>query len=122
MVSIPDENVSGNFLLLEMAFQTERRVAFVEHSLIDRAMRRVADETAFAHRLMLKHEWTALRGVTLHTSVVCAHESDPAADKRLLQTGAAAFDRFAFVRVVAVRTAHLAFQNRMMVRQLKLSA
>jgi hypothetical protein len=40
----------------------------------------------------------------------------------LLQTGTATFDRFAPVRVVAVGTAHLALEDRMMVGQLKLSA
>jgi hypothetical protein len=122
VIDISDENSAGHLLFLEMTLQTECVVSLVQHSLIDRAMGRVADETAFAHCFMLKHEWTALRGVTLHTGVVRAQEGDPATDKRLLQTGTAAFNRFASVRVVAVGTAHLAFQDRMMVGQLKLSA
>ena len=38
VVHVPDENVSGDFLLLEMAFYTERRVAFVQQTLIDRSV------------------------------------------------------------------------------------
>jgi hypothetical protein len=39
VINVSDENVPGYFLLLEMALQTERRVTFVEQSLIDRAVR-----------------------------------------------------------------------------------
>ena len=38
VIDIPDENVPGDFLLLEMAFYTERRVAFVQQTLIDRSV------------------------------------------------------------------------------------
>ena len=35
VIDISNENVSGYFLLLEMALQTQRRVTFVQQSLID---------------------------------------------------------------------------------------
>ena len=38
VVDVSNENVSGYFLLLEMAFYTERRVAFVQQALVNRAM------------------------------------------------------------------------------------
>lgn len=38
MVDVSDENVSGDFLILEMALQAERCVTFVQQSLIDRAV------------------------------------------------------------------------------------
>jgi len=38
VIDVSDENVSGGFLLLEMAFYTERRVAFIQHSLVDRSV------------------------------------------------------------------------------------
>ena len=38
VVDVPNENVSGYFLLLEMALDTKRRVTLGQQSLIDRAM------------------------------------------------------------------------------------
>ena len=69
----------------------------------------MADDAAFTHRFVLINERTALRGVTLHAGIIHAQERDPAADNRLVQTRAAAFDRFALVRIVTIRTTHLAF-------------
>ena len=39
VVDVPDENVPGDFLLLEVAFYAERRVAFVQQALIDGSVR-----------------------------------------------------------------------------------
>ena len=39
VVDVPNENVPGYFLLLEMAFYTKRRVAFVQQSLVDGPVR-----------------------------------------------------------------------------------
>ena len=39
VVDVSDENVPLNFLLLEMAFYTERRVTFVQQSLVDGSVR-----------------------------------------------------------------------------------
>jgi hypothetical protein len=38
VVDVSNENMTGLFLLLEMAFKTERRVAFVEQSLVHGAV------------------------------------------------------------------------------------
>jgi hypothetical protein len=38
VIDIPDENVPGDFLLLEMALNAKRRVAFVQQALIDGAV------------------------------------------------------------------------------------
>jgi hypothetical protein len=38
VIDVSNENVSGYFLLLEMALQTQRSVAFIQQSLVDRAM------------------------------------------------------------------------------------
>ena len=103
-----------------MALQTKRLVALVQHPLVDRAVGRVTNGAAFANRFVFVNERSALRGMTLETGVVRAHERDAAAFDELLQTCAAAFDRFAFVWIVAIRAAHFAFEHGMMVRQLKL--
>lgn len=72
MIDISDEDMSGHFLLLEMTFQAKRCVAFIEQSLIHGAVRRMADHTALAHRLMLVNKRAALRGVALEASFVSA--------------------------------------------------
>ena len=38
VIDVSNENVSGYFLLLEMALYTKRRVAFIQQALIDRAV------------------------------------------------------------------------------------
>jgi hypothetical protein len=39
VIDVSNENVSGYFLLLEMALYTKRSVAFIQQALIDRAVR-----------------------------------------------------------------------------------
>ena len=39
VIDISNENVSGYFLLLEMAFYAKRRVAFIQQSLVDGSVR-----------------------------------------------------------------------------------
>jgi len=120
VVDVSNENVAGYFLLLEMTFQTKRCVAFVEQSLVDRAVRRMADHTTLTDRLMLINPGAALLGVALKASFVSAQESKTPAFERLLDVGAAAFDRDPFMRVVTIGATHFAFQHRMVVRQLEL--
>lgn len=120
MIDISNEDMPGHFLFLEMALQAKRCVAFVEQSLVDRAVRRMADHTPLPHRLVLVNEWPALRGVAFEASLVSAQESKPAAPERLLNIGAAAFNGYSSVRVVTIGATHLSFQDRMMVGQLKL--
>jgi len=35
MIDVSDENVPGDFLLLEVTFQTKRRVAFIQETLVN---------------------------------------------------------------------------------------
>ena len=39
VIDVSNENVPGYFLLLEMTLYTERRVAFVQESLVDGSVR-----------------------------------------------------------------------------------
>jgi len=39
MIDISNENVSGNFLLLEMAFYAKRRVTFIQQALVNGSVR-----------------------------------------------------------------------------------
>ena len=50
---------------LDMAFQTQVRVAFSQHLGIDAAVRRVAARAAVAHRLVFKHKQPFLRLMAL---------------------------------------------------------
>jgi hypothetical protein len=80
----------------------------------------MAYHTALSQGLVLVNKWAALCGVTLKASLVSAQESKPAGFERLLNIGAAAFDRYPGVRIVTIDATHLSFQDRMMMRQLKL--
>ena len=110
----------GAFCSWKWHFRQSVCVAFVEQSLVDRAVRRMADHTTLTQCLVLVNKRAALRGVALKTSFVSAQESKAAAFERLLNIGAAAFDRDSLVRVVTIGATHFAFQHRMVVRQLEL--
>ena len=113
MIDIADKDSSGNPLLLEMAFQAQRVVAFVQHSLIDGAVRRMADDATLANCFVFKNKRTALRRMTLETRVISVHERDPAALDRLVQARSAALNRHSLMRIVAIGAAHFPFQHRM---------
>ena len=68
---------------------------------------------------MFKNERPALRGVTLETGLVMAEQHGAAAFHGLRYIGATAFHSVTAMRVMAIRAAHFAFQDRMMMRQLK---
>ncbi len=64
-------NENGAILnLLEMAFQTQVRVALGEHLRIDRSVNRVASGAPLAQRRMFKHKRPPLRGVAFETTFV----------------------------------------------------
>jgi hypothetical protein len=108
-------------LLFEVAFQAERLVTFVKQSLIDRAMRRMTHNATFAHRLVFIDERTALRGVTLKTGTVLAKESHPTTmNTPLGHARGATLHGIALVGLMTVGATHLSFQDRVMMRQLKI--
>jgi len=117
MVDVSNENVSGYFLLLEMAFYAKRRVALIQQALVDGAVRRMADGATLAHRLMLVDKRAALLRVTLEAGLVFAQERKTAGFEFLLNVRRRALDRDAFVHFMTIRAAHFAFQHRMVVRQ-----
>ena len=119
VVDVANEDMPRCPLLLEMAFQTKRGIAFVEQSLVDRAVWRMADHTTLTQCLMLVNKRAALLGVALKTSFVFAQKSEAAGFERLLKIGATAFDCDSFVRVVTIGATHFAFQHWMVVRQLE---
>ena len=122
VVDVSDENVPGYFLLLEMAFQAKRRVAFVQQTLVDGAVGRMANGAALPQCLMLIHKRAALLCVTFEARFVSAQESKTACFQLLLNICRSAFDRDAFVYLMTIRAAHFAFGHRVMVRQRKCRA
>ena len=78
VIDVSNENVPVYFLLLEMALQTKRRVTFVQQSLVDGSVRRMANDTTLTHCLVLIDKWAALLRVTLEAGFVSAQESKAA--------------------------------------------
>jgi len=79
----------------------------------------MADHTTLTQCLVLVNKRAALLGVALKTRFISTQESQAAAFERLLDVGPAPFDGDSFVRVVTIGAAHLAFEHRMVVRQLE---
>jgi len=82
----------------------------------------MASDTTLTHCLVLINKWSALLCVTFEAGFVSGQESKAAASELLLNVCRGALDREPFVRFMAIAAAHLAFQDRMMMRQLKCRA
>jgi hypothetical protein len=82
----------------------------------------MANGAPLPHRLVLINEGSALLGVTLEAGFIFAQERKPAGSERLLNICRRALDRDAFVQFMTIRAAHLAFEHRMMMRQLECRA
>ena len=122
VIDVSNKNVSRHFLFLEMAFQAERGVAFIQQALVDGAVRRMADDTTLPQCLVLINKWAALLRVTLEAGFISAQERETASFKRLLNICRRAFDRDPLVRLMTIGAAHFAFRHGVMVRQLECRA
>ena len=105
-----------------MAFETKRGVPIDEHFLVNRSMWRMTSHAALTHPLVLEHERASLGRMTFETRFVSAKESHSPAAEFLMKSCAASGDRFAFVRLVAIRATHLILKHRMTMRQLEAGA
>lgn len=76
VIDVAEKNCPRLGLLLEMAFQTESLIAFSQHALIDRAMRRMTGGATFAHRFVFENKRSALRRMTLRAGLVRAQKRD----------------------------------------------
>jgi len=117
VIDVADENFPGYFLLLEMAFYTKRRVAFVQQSLVDGAVRCVADRAPLPYRLVLIHKRAALLRMTLEAGFVSAQERQTARSEGLLNICRRTLGRDPFVRLMAIAAAHLALKHWMVMWQ-----
>src|SRR3954469_20073648 len=82
----------------------------------------MASDTTLAHCLVLINKRAALLCVTLEAGFVSGHESKAAGSELLLNVCSGALNGDSFVRFMAIAAAHLAFEYRMMMRQLERSA
>jgi hypothetical protein len=116
VVDVANENVPRDFLLLEMAFQAQRSVPFIQQALVDGPVRRVANGAALPQCLMFIHKRAALLCVTLKARFVSAEESKTAGFKLLLNICRSALDRDPLVHLMTIGAAHFAFRNGVMMR------
>ena len=72
-------------------------------------MRRVAADAALTQCFMFENKRAALGGVALETRFILSQEGNATAFHRLRKRSAAAFDRTADVRIVAIGATHLVF-------------
>ena len=79
----------------------------------------MADDAPLTDRLVLIHKWAALLCVTFEACFVSGHERKAAGSELLLNVCWRALSRDPLVRLMAIAAAHLAFQHRVMMRQLK---
>ena len=117
VVDVPNENVSRYFLLLKMAFNTKRSVALIQQTLVDGAVRRMANGATLAHCLMLIDKRATLLCVTLEAGFVSAQEREAATFEFLLNICRRAFDGDPLVRLMTIPAAHFAFEHRMVMWQ-----
>jgi hypothetical protein len=117
VIDVSDENGAGYFLLLEMAFQTQRSVALIQQTLVDGAVRRMTNGTTLAQCLVFINKRAALLRVTLEAGFVSAQERKATGFEFLLNICWRAFNRDAFMYLMTIRAAHLAFEHWMMMRQ-----
>ena len=109
MIHVADVKLAAGLLDLCVAAHAKIRVAFDEHLLVDRTVWTMADDAALAHRRMHKDEWSGLVAMALRTAFVlpCHGQS------------ARRFENIAAVRVMALDTVHMPFDNGMMMRQVE---
>jgi hypothetical protein len=79
----------------------------------------MTNKATLAHSLVLINKRAALLCVTFEAGFVSVQESKAASSELLLNVCRRAFVRDSFVRFMAIATAHLPLEHRMMMRQLK---
>jgi len=98
-------------LSLRVAFEAQVRIALNQHLGVNGTVRVMADGAAFPERGMLENERTCLFPVTLRAILVFPRHGQAA--RRLHDIHP--------VRIVALHAAHFAFNDGMMLRQVKFS-
>lgn len=113
VLRLPDEYLAVDTLRLRMATETQIAVRLPQHRAIDGTVGAVARGAAFADCRVLEHEGSCLFAMTLGAAFILPRHG---------QSAAGGLKNIAAVRVVALRTVHVAFDDGMMRRQLKFRA
>ena len=111
VIAPADEDPPRRGLLLEMALEAKGLIARHQQALIHRTVRLVAGGAAFAQRLVLEHKRAELHRVAFAARFILRQQGRPTA-----------LHGRPFVRIMAISATDLPFQNRVMVRQVELSA
>jgi hypothetical protein len=111
MINIADKNapIRSRGLCLRMAFEAKVRIALHKHFGVYGAVRIVADRATFSHRGVLEYEWPRLLAMTLGASLVFTRHRQPTCR----------FHDVHPVWIVALHAAHLALDDRVMLREVK---
>jgi len=112
MINIADKNGSGRGLRLGVAFEAEIRVALHEHLGVDGTVRAVTNGAPFTHRGMLENERPRLLAMALGAILVEARHGETAGG----------FHDVHAVGIVALDAIHFTFDDRVMLREMKLGA
>lgn len=112
MIRVADVNVAGgNIRALDLRVTAQAQVGVVshEHFLVDGTVRTMANRAAFVQGFVFKNKGPGLGLMTLGAALVLPRHRQPA--RR--------FEDVAAVRIVAVHAIHVAFDDRVMVRQVE---
>lgn len=114
VVRVADIDMAGRtagFLRLGMATEAKVRVVGYEQLFVDGTVRVMTRRAAFAQGLVLKNKGSSLRLVTPRATLILPRHS---------QAGLR-FEDVAAVWIVAIHAIHVAFNDRMMLRQIEFS-
>jgi hypothetical protein len=114
VVDVADEEsgTDGGSLRLGVALEAQIHVSLDEHLGVDGAVRAMTDSATFSQRRVFEDERTRLFAMTLGATLIQTRHGQ----------AACRFHDVRAVRVMAIDTIHLAFEHRMMLRQMKLGA
>jgi hypothetical protein len=109
VIHVADVNLAAHRLDLCVAAHAKIGIALDEHFLVDRTVRSMANDAAFAHRRMFKNKRTRLVTMTLCATFILSRHGQSA--RRL--------ENIAAMRVMALNAIHVPFDDRMMLGQIK---
>ena len=109
MIRVADVNGLAGCLDLCVAAHAKIRITVDEHFLVDRTVRSMTGDAAFAHRLVFKNKRARLVAMALGAAFIMPRHGQPA--RR--------FENIAAMGIVALPAIHVAFDDRVMLGQIK---
>lgn len=109
MRNVANENIATSGMDLRVAFETKIVVPLHEHLVIDRTVRAVTNRASLPQRFVLVNHHFRLLAMALRAAFILPGK----------RQAACRFENVRAMRVMALDTIHLPFENRMMLRQFK---